>query len=111
MGTLWYMCYIPPAISFTLLSTSLAAGTPPLRRYLNRVSHGAVRYAAAVVFCVICTLASLIPPAFRHGIPLAEIGAAYTRTSEGVQAAKEAQDREALFSLADEIIEMGETLR
>lgn len=110
MGTLWYMCYIPPAISFTLLSTSLAASTPPLRGYLNRISHGALRYSLAVAFCVLCTLASLIPPAFRHGIPLAEIGEAYTRASDGVQAAKDAQDTEALFSLADEIIQIGEPL-
>lgn len=107
MGTIWYLCYIPPAISFTLLSASLAAGTPPLRRYLNRVSYGALRFNAAVAFLVVATLASLIPPAFKHGIPLAAIGTAFTTVIKGIQAAKATQDREALFSLADEIVAIG----
>lgn len=101
IGAAWYLVYVPPAVSYTLLSASVVASAPPVRRYLGRVSYGVVRYNFGVGFVMAASLVGIITPAMMHADGMTDISKAHTTISQAITEARAKQDMVALLGVMD----------
>lgn len=110
MGAIWFLVYTAPAVSYALLSASVAANAPPVRRYLSRLPYGVVWYNGAVLLVVAATLVGTIIPAMRHARSMQGLSDAHALISKSIQDARARQDIAALMATMDVLPVLGKQL-
>lgn len=107
MGAVWFLVYAAPAVSYALLSATVAASAPPVRRYLSRVSGGVLWYNGAVAAVMCAVLIGTIVPALRHARSMQGVSKAHNVMSEAIQDARLRQDVAGLWAVAGLLPELG----
>ena len=108
MGAIWFLVYTGPVVSYALLSASVAANAPPVRRYLSRLPYGVVWYNGIVVLVVAATLIGIILPAMRHARSMQGLSDAHALISKSIQDARALQDIGALMAVMGMLPVLGE---
>lgn len=106
-GFAWFMTYLPCSMSYTLLSASVAASAPPLRRYLSRTSYGVIYYNLSVFIFALAAVVGLIIPAVKHADAMVGINASHRMVSNAIQQARANQDPSALLGVANLLPTLG----
>lgn len=109
-GAVWFLIYLPSSISYVLLSTTVAAGAPPIRRFFGRMQYGVIWFNLIIALIVCASCVGMILPALKHADAMVNITNTYNRISGVIQDARAKQDMTVLPGIVGMLPLLGATL-